>query len=363
MSIKDKKTTLLFLGVIFVSWLLIGAVVPALAQESATGQATADSLNQQTTTAGNTATEAEEDLQPPPEQSHQPGLLDFLMTGRYLAFLIMAVVAFILLIAGWAKLWVRIAMLVIAFVLFGIEQIYPMHPSPMCAVTKLFMFKFTFGQFFMPFIALVVAMFLPSLIGQKIFCGWVCPLGAFQDLINKIPFKYKIKNFNFAAFNAIRITLLVLFVLTFFYVKDHITYLAEELGADVTEQTWKIYSSYSLYDPINFFELLHWDLAGKFIVMLVVIVGASLVLYRPFCYIICPIGLLTWLCEKIAPGRIRVDHAKCTLCGDCEAKSPCPTIHKLVYEESEKGVIPDCTSCGECMNACPEDAISFRFKK
>jgi len=359
MDERSKKVYLLILSLLMMSWLLAGTGLLAEPQEN-----TGESLQTGTVTADNAAaTETEEDLLPPPERPRQPGLLDFLTTGRYLAFLIMSAVALMLLIAGWTKLWVRIAMLIIAFVLFGIEQFYPMHPSPMCAITKLFMFRFTFGQFFLPFIALVVAMFVPSLIGRKIFCGWVCPLGAFQDLINKIPFKYKFKNFNFTAFNAVRVALFILFILTFFWVKDHIAYLAGDLGADVTEQTWKMYSSYSIYESINFFELLHWNMTGKFIVMLIVLIGASLVLYRPFCYLICPIGLLTWLCEKIAPGRIRVDHSKCNLCGDCEEKSPCPTIHKLVYEEEEKGVIPDCTSCGECMNNCPEDAISFRFKK
>ena len=34
---------------------------------------------------------------------------------------------------------------------------------------------------------------------------------------------------------------------------------------------------------------------------------------------------------------------------------------KLIDEKIR--VHPDCTSCGECLNSCEEDAISFRFTR
>jgi polyferredoxin len=256
--------------------------------------------------------------------------------------------------------WVRIGVMAIVFVLYGLDYIFPLHPSPMCAITKLFMFRFTWGEFFPAFLAVFLAMFIPSLIYRKAFCGWVCPLGAMQELVNKVPFKYKFKNFNFAALNTVRLAMIGLFVLTFFWVADHITYLAEYLEADPTERAWVLFSSYNVYEPVNFFHLLHWEFDTLFIVGFIILVGASLVLYRPFCYSLCPIGGLTWLLEKIAPGRVRVDHSLCTECGDCMEVSPCPTIKPMV--EKPGAVLPDCTSCGECVRACPEEAISFGFK-
>ena len=153
--------------------------------------------------------------------------------------------------------------------------------------------------------------------------------------------------------------LLAMFILTFFSVKDHVAGLAEQVEADTTEGMWRAFSAYDFYAPINFFELLHWSIDTRFVILMLILIGASLVLYRPFCYSICPIGAISWLLEKIAPGRVRIDHSACTECMECVEVAPCPTIAKLIDEKTK--VLPDCTSCGECLGVCEFDAIKFGF--
>jgi polyferredoxin len=299
------------------------------------------------------------DEAPPEAGPRSPGVADFLTSAKYLSMLGVVVLGLVLLLTRRINLRVRLAVMAASFVLFGVGVVYTLHPSPMCATTKLYMFRFTAGKFFPVFIAYAIVIFVPSLLGRKLFCGWVCPLGAFQELVNKIPHRFKVKQFSFTALNAIRLALIVVFLISFHAGRSHIAQLAEAVEADATTGAWRVYSAFNIYDPINMFELLHWQVDAMWIVLMSVLVIASLVLYRPFCYTICPIGGLTWLLERVAPGRVRIDHASCNSCGKCVKKAPCPTLQPLLDGKTRN--LPDCTSCGECLNTCPTDAISFGF--
>ena len=102
---------------------------------------------------------------------------------------------------------IRILLMCVVFVLFGVLVILH-QPSPLRAVVD-------------PITALAIGstitlkktttlIFIGSLsvIGAKLFCGWVCPFGALQEIVNRIPapFGKKIK-LPFKISNGIRISI------------------------------------------------------------------------------------------------------------------------------------------------------------
>ncbi len=237
----------------------------------------------------------------------------------------------------------RLAMMVVAFFAFGVVGVLPLgdfaagmglHPSPMCVIEKPFLFVKA-GRA-IPVVCVSIFVFIArlTLLSNKSFCGWTCPIGAVQEIVYKIPVPKKLrKTLPFKVSNIVRLLAFLLFVV--------LTFAA----------------GISLYQYINAFHILHWQLSATLIAPIIVAIIGALFVYRPFCYLFCPIGLFTWLLEQASIARIKLDKEACTMCNICVKKSPCPTVPSIL---EMKRFRPDCHDCGVCIEACPEDALKFR---
>ncbi len=230
----------------------------------------------------------------------------------------------------------RTILMCFTFLLFGVLVIMR-EPSPLRAVVDTLTSMLTGSM--IPYKKLTMLLFISglSIIGSNLFCGWVCPFGALQEIVNNIsvPFKTKLP---FKITNSIRASLFIIssiMVLT--------------IGSDLFK-----------YQVLNPFELFEWEFGLILAFLIGVILIASLFVYRPYCYLICPVGFLTWLLEHVSIFRMRVDRNKCNDCKICISKSPCPAIKSILKSDI---VRPDCYSCGICIEACPKDALEFRLKK
>ncbi len=104
--------------------------------------------------------------------------------------------------------------------------------------------------------------------------------------------------------------------------------------------------------------------------LMFVLLFFGLVIVLPFltkkrfqCMSFCPMGAFQSLLNKFNLYRVRIDKEKCIGCRICS--DACPTLSLSPPETGEGKKVPvvtsTCTRCGECMTACPKNAISFGY--
>ncbi len=219
-------------------------------------------------------------------------------------------------------------------------------PNPTEGAIKVF--KSMIGLYPDPIVKVIMFVFfiLLAVVGNKIICGWACPFGALQELIYSIPILKKIKKrkLSFVITNTIRVSI---FIAMFFFLFGII---GGRKGLVI----------YHYVNPFNLFDL---DFESFSILMTVIVaLLLSFIIYRPFCQVICPFGLISWTVERFSLFRVRIDKEKCTQCGACIKACPSQSAEGLV---NGKKMPADCFSCARCLNVCPFDAIQYSsfFKK
>ena len=206
-------------------------------------------------------------------------------------------------------------------------------------------------NFRMAFYVAGFLVFVGALMGRFV-CGWLCPFGLIQDLLHKIPFVKKISTFRGDwLLRKLKYVIFLVFVILL------PMFVVDMLGQGAPYFCKLICPAGTLEGGIPLVLLnsamrtaVGWLYAWKN-VLLVVIVLLSVVIYRPFCKYICPLGAVYSVFNPIAVFRYRVDKEACVHCGAC-AKA-C----KMQVDPSETPNHPECIRCGSCKKVCPTGAI------
>lgn len=194
--------------------------------------------------------------------------------------------------------------------------------------------------------------FIGSLMGRFV-CGWLCPFGLIQDLLHKIPFVKKINTFRRdKLLRKLKYVILIVFVILM------PLFLVDVLGQGSPYFCKLICPAGTLEGGIPLVLLnktlrstVGWLYAWKNL-LLAVTIFLSIMIYRPFCKYICPLGAVYSLFNPISVFRYQVDKDKCTDCGAC-AKA-C----KMQVNPVKNANHTECIRCGLCKEVCPEKAIS-----
>ncbi len=194
-------------------------------------------------------------------------------------------------------------------------------------------------------------MFVGALMGRFV-CGWLCPFGLVQDLLHKIPFFRKIDTFQGdKLLRKLKYVILLVFVVLL------PMFLVDIMGQGAPYFCKLICPAGTLEGGIPLVLLnqtlrgaVGWLYAWKNVLLLIT-VFLSVLIYRPFCKYICPLGAVYSVFNPISVFRYRVDKDKCTGC------KACAKVCRMQVDPTKNANHPECIRCGACKKACPVKAI------
>lgn len=197
-----------------------------------------------------------------------------------------------------------------------------------------------------PLLVIGIISAVASTFGRWI-CGWVCPFGLLQDLLNKIP-SAEIKPPEFLSYFKYVFLILLVILLPFFF-KEHYFCMVCPTGTIEAGLYWVAVNSMIL------------NMAGAFFLFKVATASAflyfSVFIKRPFCRYVCPLGALFSLFNKLSIVDFSVDRENCIECGLC--KKSCP-VDLSIYKDANS---LSCLRCLNCVRVCPVVKIDFPLVK
>ena len=202
-----------------------------------------------------------------------------------------------------------------------------------------------------PFYVLGFLLLFGALFGRLV-CGWLCPFGLVQDLLHKIPFVKKLRRLpGERALRYLKYAVLVGFVIVLPLVVLDIVGQGQPWFCKYICPSGTLFAGIPLIasnPPLR--AALGWLFTWKAAILLALVL-LSIVLWRPFCRYLCPLGAIYGLFNPVAVYRFRIDEDCCTDCGACKAAC------KLDIDVRRTPNSAECVRCGACRRACPHGAI------
>lgn len=181
----------------------------------------------------------------------------------------------------------------------------------------------------------------------RMICGFLCPIGLFQELLYKIKTPKLRKSKATRVLSYLKYVLLIVLVVLvplLFAIPGFCEYICPagtfEGGVGLLSNS----------ENEGLLAILGPLFSWKFTLLIVIAVG-SIFVFRLFCRFLCPLGAIYGFFCRIAMFGVKLDKNKCTDCGLCI--SVCKMDIKRVGDH-------ECIHCGACVSVCPTQAISWK---
>lgn len=190
-----------------------------------------------------------------------------------------------------------------------------------------------------PFVAVGVLVLVGAVFGS-LFCGWACPFGFLQDLVGKVPTpKFDLPKWT----GHLRYVVLIGTVLAipYFFGEEHPLFVCRVCPAGGLEAAVPTMAGQAFAG-----EKVVWPNAIKLTIVALFLIAIFFV-KRPWCRILCPLGAIFSLFNRVSAFFLRLNPDKCTDCERC---------HKLCEFGIEPEKSPNdlrCVRCLECTNCGP----------
>lgn len=175
----------------------------------------------------------------------------------------------------------------------------------------------------------------------KLWCGWLCHLGALQEFLFKaLNVKFLQGNKAQKVIKWIQISVFVLWIIQLILTRSNL---------------------FCEWDPFKVaFNLISPSTTGW--LLLGILLVSSVLVYRPFCRFMCPVGLtLGWV--SLIPGARKLD--KNDTCVNCKKCDTACQQRSLIHENKVTTLrVQDCILCGECISDCNvKKSLNIQSKK
>ena len=186
----------------------------------------------------------------------------------------------------------------------------------------------------------------------RAICGFFCPFGLIQELIYKIPFPKK-KLWKWLTY--VKYVLLAVFVVIM-----PVT-MVNELGMSSPAFCEYICPAGTLEGGIPLLST-HPELRAtlgalfsvKACILIITLIGC-LSVCRFFCKVMCPLGAIYGLLNKVSIYHMECNKKTCVSCGKCH--NICPMDVGPVKNPNSA----ECIRCGKCVASCPKESLALKF--